>query len=98
MRITLADGNAIKAALAGGTVQATLRVDLTRLAGADPIGHVLVSAPTPLVPGSSISHWDPIASPNLLMEPAINRDLDHGLDLTHPLFLDLGWRDEDTRP
>jgi hypothetical protein len=31
------------------------------------------------------------------MEPAINRDLDHGLDLTYPLFLDLGWRDEDTR-
>ena len=52
----------------------------------------------PDVPGSSISHWDPVASPNLLMEPAINGDLNHTLDLTLPLLHDLGWLDEEGRP
>jgi hypothetical protein len=43
------------------------------------------------VPGSSISHWDPIAFPNLLMEPAINTDLTHGVDLTRQEMIDIGW-------
>ena len=30
-------------------------------------------------PGSSISHWDPIAFPNQLMEPALNPDLTHAV-------------------
>jgi hypothetical protein len=45
-------------------------------------------------PGSSISHWDPIAFPNQLMEPAINGDLTHqvsGVDLTLALLRDIGW-------
>ena len=45
--------------------------------------------------GSSISHWDPIAFRNQLMEPAINPDLTHSLippqDLTLMHFRDLGW-------
>ena len=40
---------------------------------------------------SSISHWDTIASPNLLMEPEINGDLGHDVDLTKQLFTDIGW-------
>ena len=43
---------------------------------------MLLYAPNPLVLGSSSSHWDPIAFPNLLMEPSINHDLTHGVDLT----------------
>ncbi len=89
-RITLADGNAIKAQLGVG-VNATLGVNLAVLAGADPNGWVLLNAPNPVQPGSSISHWDPIASPNLLMEPAINDDLSHGVDLTMPQLTDVGW-------
>jgi hypothetical protein len=44
-----------------------------------------------VVLGSSISHWDPIAFPNLLMEPAINADLTHGVDLTRQEMIDIGW-------
>ena len=94
VRITLADGNTIKAQLALG-VNVTLGVDLAVLAGADPTGRVLLWTPNPLQSGSSISHWDQIASPNLLMEPAINSDLTHEVDppedLTLPLLLDIGW-------
>ena len=94
VRITLADGNTIKAQLGVGvTVQLTL--DLSRLAGADGAGRVLMNAPNPVQPGSSISHWDPIASRNQLMEPAINADLTHSVappdDLTLPQMRDVGW-------
>ena len=98
-RILLATGNAIKAQLtAFATVTGTLGLDMTRRAGADAAGRAQVNATNPIVPGSSISHWDPVASPNLLMEPAINGDLNHTLDLTLPLLHDLGWLDEEGRP
>lgn len=91
VRITLPDGNAIKNALASGTVNVTLGLNPNVLAGADPQGRVLLNAPSPVQPGSSISHWDPIAFPNLLMEPAINADLTHGVDLTRQEMIDIGW-------
>ncbi len=90
-RITITDGNTLKAQLGAG-VSATLGLDMTRRAGASTTGQAFLNAPNPVVPGSSISHWDPVASPNLLMEPAINADLTHGLDLTKPLFEDIGWQ------
>ena len=43
-----------------------------------------------MAPGSSISHWDISAFPNLLMEPSINPDLDE-IDLTFHNFYDIGW-------
>ncbi len=91
VRISLANGNAIKAALASGTVNVTIGVNLNILAGADPGGHLLLNAPVPLVSGSSYSHWDPIAFPNLLMEPNINADLTHNVDLTRQEMIDIGW-------
>jgi hypothetical protein len=90
-RISLADGNNVKVAIAAGTVNATLGVNLKVLAGANPQGLVLLNAPNPVVPGSSISHWDPLAFPNLLMEPAINGDLTHSVDLTRQEMIDIGW-------
>jgi PA domain len=78
-----------------GTVVASLATDLTRRAGADILGRPLLYTPAPLIPGSSVSHWDVSASPNLLMEPNINGDLTTTLvppkDLTVPLLKDLGW-------
>jgi hypothetical protein len=66
-----------------------------RIAGADVNGNPLLYTPNPLVSGSSVSHWDVTASPNLLMEPNINPDLTTTLtapiDLTLPLLKDLGW-------
>ena len=94
VRITITDGALIKAQLGAG-VFAQLGLDMTRRAGTNDAGLVFLNAPNPVVPGSSISHWDPIASPNLVMEPAINRDLGHTLvapaDLTLPLMRDIGW-------
>jgi hypothetical protein len=66
------------------------------LSGADLNGLVKLYAPFPIQPGSSVSHFDVSASPNLLMEPAINGDLEPtnpavGLDLTDELLNDIGW-------
>ncbi|HET9473379.1 MAG TPA: PA domain-containing protein, partial [Steroidobacteraceae bacterium] len=76
-------------------VTASLFVDPNVRAGADPEGRARLYAPNPLVGGSSVSHYDSVASRNLLMEPAINPDLTHEVsapdDLTHELFLDIGW-------
>jgi hypothetical protein len=96
VRITLADGNAIKGQLGlGETVSGVLSLDLSIRAGADPDDQALLNAPNPVQPGSSISHWDPIAFPNQLMEPAINADLTHSVippaDTTLPQMRDVGW-------
>jgi hypothetical protein len=65
------------------------------MAGADVNGYVMVYTPAPFQSGSSVSHWDTIATPNLLMEPSINADLTHEVeppyDLTLPMFYDIGW-------
>jgi hypothetical protein len=89
--ITLDDGNAIKAALPG--VNVTLQLDPNDLAGADDSNRVMLYAPNPVETGSSISHWDVSALPNLLMEPAINSNLSSDVDLTLAHFDDIGWVD-----
>lgn len=88
--IAQADGATIRAQL-GATVAGQLGRDLTRLAGVDARGRVRMYAPTTFSPGSSVSHFDVVASPNLLMEPAINADLGQSLDLTDELMRDIGW-------
>jgi hypothetical protein len=103
--ISQADGDALKAAVAAavpygprgkaGLVTASWSVDPARIAGADAAGRPLLYTPSVLASGSSVSHWDVTASPNLLMEPNINPDLGTILvapkDLTLPLLKDLGW-------
>jgi hypothetical protein len=58
-------------------------------------GYVRLFAPTTFAQGSSVSHFDVSAVPNLLMEPNINPDvgsrLKHPDDLTWNLLRDLGW-------
>lgn len=89
-------------ALAGatpGSVTVNMSVDPTMRAGADPEGRVRHYAPPLFASGSSVSHFDTVASRNLLMEPAINADLTHNVeapfDLTLELFHDIGWNDRD---
>lgn len=92
--IRRADGLAIVGQLGTG-VTANIGVDLTIRAGADAANRARVYAPFPVVSGSSISHYDTVASRNLLMEPAINADLTHKVkapdDLTFELLRDVGW-------
>jgi hypothetical protein len=94
--ISQADGAKLKAALAGGTVNVSLLLDNSVLAGTDRINHLaLLATFDPVAPGSSISHFDQVAFPNQLMEPAINADLTGSVtppeDLTTSLFTDIGW-------
>jgi len=97
VRITQNDGAALKAAIAGGngSVLATLGVYPYQLQGADINSNVLMYAPSPYSGGSSISHFDISAFPNLLMEPNISDDLTHEVtppqDLTYMLLKDIGW-------
>ncbi|MBV6323731.1 PA domain-containing protein [Duganella violaceipulchra] len=100
VRITLDDGIRLKAALATRSrthsgVFANLGVNLAIRAGTDAAGRVLMYAPNPNQPGSSVSHYDVSAFPNLLMEPSINGDLTHEVspprDLSFPLLRDIGW-------
>ena len=49
--------------------------NMQRVGHTDLQGRPFVYNPSPTVAGSSISHWDTAAAPNLLMEPAINPDL-----------------------
>lgn len=89
--LSLTDGNALRVALGSGAVTAKLSLDATRTTGVNNAGRVLMYAPNPGQPGSSVSHWDVSAFPNLLMEPAINPDLTQSVDLTYHNFYDIGW-------
>jgi hypothetical protein len=92
--LTQSDGNLIKAQLGTG-VNGTLQLDTTVRAGADVFGKALLFSPNPFQGGSSVSHWDTIAFPNQLMEPAINGDLTHNVtppsDLSFSQLSDIGW-------
>jgi hypothetical protein len=91
-RITLSAGNAFEIALASGLVFVNSSADPARPIGADAEHRPYLYTPDPVVSGSSLSHWDPLTSPNLLMEPSISVDLDHRVDLTSALLEDIGWR------
>ena len=101
VRITLDDGIKLKTVLtptepAKHAVRAVLGVDKAFYAGADAAGRVMLYTPNPYQSGSSVSHWDTLATRNLLMEPAINADLptfkvSAPKDLTLELLKDIGW-------
>ena len=91
-RVLRATGDAIKAA---GPVTVTIGVNAARRSGTDLADRPQLYASTPIAPGSTLNHWDPIAFKNLLMEPAINPDLTHSLiapfDTTLAEMHDMGW-------
>lgn len=99
-RVSLADGNAFKAAFATRSrlhsgMSANLGINLGIRLGADAANRALMYTPNPFQAGSSVSHWDTIAFPNQLMEPSFNSDLTHDVvppnDLTFRLLQDIGW-------
>lgn len=100
VRITLGDGTALKAALRTRSrthsgMFADLLSNNNLRQGADAFNRVMLYTPNPFQSGSSVSHWDTSAFPNLLLEPAINGDLTHSVvppqDLTFSLLKDIGW-------
>jgi|GEM_PF-1700353 len=70
--------------------------------GADSSNRVRMYAPNTLDPGSSVSHFDTSAFPNLLMEPNITPTLNHTVgppsDLTITLLRDIGWNSANPTP
>ncbi|WP_394779131.1 PA domain-containing protein [Undibacterium sp.] len=100
LSVSQADGILLKSKLTKRTrtasgVIASLGVDASQYAGADKLGRPLLYTPAVYEPGSSVSHWDTLATPNQLMEPNINADLTHEVtvpkDLTFELLKDIGW-------
>jgi hypothetical protein len=89
--ISNANGDSIKAALPNVSIE--YFIDASRLAGTTD-GYVRLYAPGVYEPGSSISHFDTVAAPNLLMEPSITGTLraNENLDLTPALMVDIGWK------
>lgn len=90
--LTRDDGIALAVGSGSGVV--ALAPDLTQPRfGADAQGNALLYAPTTFSPGSSISHFDTRAFPNLLMEPFITGTLQAAtnVDLTDLLLADIGW-------
>lgn len=55
-----------------------------------PGGHVQMNGPSPLQPGSSVSHFSIAAFPNQLMEPSYT-GANHSVGLALPLMEDIGW-------
>src|SRR4029077_7111668 len=95
VRVTQDLGNQLKAALSSG-LNVTLILDPSQHAGPDAAGRVLVFTPNPYQGGSSVSHWDTSANPDLLMEPALSPSLSQSVDLTLNHFIAIGWIAEST--
>lgn len=85
--VSMEDGFILSGA---GDVQLTIGTAFPELAGTNG-GFIRMYAPDPIEQGSSISHWSPEASPDLLMEPFINPVLRDDLDLSLTLMKDIGW-------
>lgn len=98
-RISQEDGARLKAAMPTGKRQprpfAVLFDNLLKLQGADYLNRVYMWSPNPNQPGSSVSHYDVLAFPNLLMEPFDTPGLGIAVsapnDLTLELLQDIGW-------
>jgi len=90
--ITQALGTALRGALP--SVFVSIGLDSTTRAGTV-ANFPRLYTPSAFAQGSSVSHWDTTATPNLLMEPNINSDLVSRVrnpdDLTRNLFADIGW-------
>ncbi len=85
-------GLLLLAAPALAQVNVTLDVDDAQLQGTHPAGTLLLYTPDPVSPGSSVSHWDTSATPDLLMEPFLTPGLPFlGLDVTPGQMQDMLW-------
>ncbi|HVW25466.1 MAG TPA: PA domain-containing protein [Polyangiaceae bacterium] len=88
VRINQTDATTIRAALSAAP-SAQLWANPNRALGTSTTGHVYLDATDPVTDHVSVTHWDPMIQPHLLMQPAYLSK--HDLDLTLPLMEDLGW-------
>jgi MYXO-CTERM domain-containing protein len=69
----------------------TLDADATRLVGTDAQGQMYMYATRPLLEGSTVSHWDTLARPDLMQEPNASYTVSHDLRMEQALMRDIGW-------
>jgi uncharacterized membrane protein YgcG len=68
-----------------------LDADDTRLVGADAQGRMYMYASDPIIALSTVSHWDPLARPNLMQEPNDSYLISHDIRMEAALMKDIGW-------
>ena len=69
----------------------TLDADATRFVGADGQGQMYMYATRPLLEGSTVSHWDTLARPDLMEEPNASYTVSHDLRMEAALMRHIGW-------
>ena len=77
---------------AGGTTTLALGAVADQRVGADPMGRTDLFASAPVLGASTLSHWDPLARPDLLMEPQIASKAPHDQRMELAAFRDIGWK------
>jgi hypothetical protein len=75
----------------GRTITLSLSSDNTRMTGADAQGRPFLYASDPVRPGSTVSHWDPLARPDLIQEPESGYGHPHDVTIEAALMRDIGW-------
>ena len=76
---------------ATGTTMVALGAVADQHVGADSMGRTYLFASDPVLEASTLSHWDPLARPDLLMEPEIAGKAAHDQRMELAAFRDLGW-------
>jgi hypothetical protein len=61
------------------------------MTGADAQGRPFLYASDPVRPGSTVSHWDPLARPDLIQEPESGYGHPHDVTIEAALMRDIGW-------
>lgn len=77
---------------ASGTTMISLGGVADQRVGADTMGRTDLFASTPVLGASTLSHWDPLARPDLLMEPQIASKAPHDQRMELAAFRDIGWQ------
>ncbi|MET0286819.1 MAG: PA domain-containing protein [Polyangiales bacterium] len=89
--VSIPTGITIANAIQRDAYTATLAGEADALLGADVEGRPLLFASQPALRGSSLSHFDSLARPNLLMEAYVQGGSNHDVDLTLAVLRDIGW-------
>lgn len=77
---------------AGSSTMLTLGGTGDQRVGADTMGRTDLFASAPVLGASTLSHWDPLARPDLLMEPQIASKAPHDQRMELAAFRDIGWK------
>ena len=80
------------AAGTSGSLMVTLDAVADQRVGADTMGRTDLFASNPVLGASTLSHWDPLARPDLLMEPQIASKATHDQRMELAAFRDMGWK------